>query len=79
DYAPLLPKGTILKVTSWHDNTAANKNNPDPEQWVGYGDRTVDEMAHAWVDVTYLEQDDFDTLVAAREEAAAGVADASRD
>ena len=35
DAAPLLPKGTILKVTAWHDNTAANKNNPDPNQWVG--------------------------------------------
>ena len=28
---------------AWYDNTKANKNNPDPEQWVGYGDRTVDE------------------------------------
>jgi hypothetical protein len=26
----------------------------------------VDEMAHAWVDVTYLEQAEFDRLVAAR-------------
>ena len=25
------------------------------------------EMAHAWVDVTYLEQDDFEAQVAARE------------
>ncbi len=31
DAAPLLPKGTILKITSWYDNTTANKNNPDPE------------------------------------------------
>jgi len=23
--APLLPKGTILKITGWHDNTTANK------------------------------------------------------
>jgi hypothetical protein len=37
-----------------------------PEQWVGWGDRTVDEMVHAWVNVTYLEQDDYDTLVAER-------------
>ena len=57
--APLLPKGTILKITSWHDNTAANKNNPDPNQWVGWGDRTVDEMAHAWVNITYMEDEDF--------------------
>jgi hypothetical protein len=66
DTAPILPKGTMLVFTAWHDNTRANLNNPDPEQWVGWGDRTVDEMAHAWVDVTYLEQEDYDKLVAAR-------------
>jgi hypothetical protein len=66
DAAPLLPKGTTLVFTAWHDNTAENKNNPDPTQWVGWGDRTVDEMAHCWVDVTYLDPIDFDQLVAAR-------------
>ncbi|HUL73728.1 MAG TPA: hypothetical protein VLT86_11540 [Vicinamibacterales bacterium] len=66
DAAPLLPKGTVLAFTAWHDNTAANPNNPDPRQWVGWGDRTVDEMAHAWVDVTYLDQAEFDKLVAER-------------
>lgn len=69
--APLLPKGTTLVITAWHDNTPENPNNPDPEQWVGWGDRTVDEMAHAWVDVTYLEQADFERLVAEREAKAA--------
>jgi len=64
--APLLPQGTILTFTALHDNTAANRSNPDPAQWVGWGDRTVDEMAHVWVDVTYLEQADFEKLVAAR-------------
>ncbi len=64
--APLLPKGTTLVFTAWHDNTSANPSNPDPAQWVGWGDRTVDEMAHAWVDVTYLEQQDYERLVAAR-------------
>ncbi len=67
DVAPLLPKGTTLVFTAWHDNTESNPNNPDSRQWVGYGDRTVDEMAHAWVDVTYLEQDEFERQVAARE------------
>ncbi len=66
DVAPLLPKGTVIVITAWHDNTADNPSNPDPEQWVGWGDRTVDEMAHAWVDVTYLEQEEFDRLVAER-------------
>jgi hypothetical protein len=63
---PLLPKGTTLVFTAWHDNTANNRNNPDPRQWVGWGDRTVDEMAHAWVDVTYLDQPEFDRLLAER-------------
>ena len=30
--APLLPKGTILKITAWHDNTTGKKSNPDPNQ-----------------------------------------------
>jgi mono/diheme cytochrome c family protein len=72
--APLLPKGTMLVFTAWHDNTAANPNNPDPNQWVGWGDRTVDEMAHVWVDVTYLEQAEFDQLVAARKARTAAAA-----
>ena len=66
EVAPLLPKGTMLAFTAWHDNTAANLNNPDPGQWVGWGDRTVDEMAHNWIDVTYLEQAEFDKMVADR-------------
>ncbi len=59
DDAPVLPKGTVIHVMAWHDNTTANSNNPDPNQWVGYGDRTVDEMAHAWVNVTYMTDDDY--------------------
>jgi hypothetical protein len=42
DVAPLLPKGTILHFVTWYDNTSNNKANPDPNQWVGWGDRTVD-------------------------------------
>jgi len=59
DAAPMFPRGTVIHVVAWHDNTTANKNNPDPDQWVGYGDRTVDEMAHAWVNVTYVSDDDY--------------------
>ena len=66
DAAPILPKGTILKFTSWHDNTAANKENPDPNQWVGWGERTVDEMAHAWVNITYLSDAEYLAAITAR-------------
>jgi hypothetical protein len=67
--APLLPKGTLIKVTAWHDNTTANKANPDPNVWVGYGDRTVDEMAHAWVNVTYMNDTDYRAAIEERRKA----------
>jgi hypothetical protein len=66
DAAPLLPKGTILHLVAWYDNTKNNKNNPDPDQWVGYGDRTVDEMGHAWLNITYYNDEDFKAELAAR-------------
>jgi hypothetical protein len=72
DAAPLLPKGTVLRITSWHDNTAANPSNPDPNQWVGWGDRTVDEMSHAWVNVTYMDDADYEAEVQARKVRLAG-------
>ncbi len=59
DEAPVLPKGTVIHVKAWFDNTAGHKGNPDPDQWVGWGDRTVDEMAHAWVNVTYISEEDY--------------------
>jgi len=59
DATPVLPKGTMLHFVSWWDNTASNKSNPDPDQWVGYGDRTVDEMAHAWINIVYMKDEDF--------------------
>jgi hypothetical protein len=68
DAAPVLPKGTVLHIKAWHDNTIANKNNPDPSQWVGWGDRTVDEMAHAWVNVTYISDEDYQQWLATQKE-----------
>jgi len=59
DAAPVLPKGTILRITAYYDNTSANKGNPDPNQWIGYGDRTVDEMGHAWVNVTNISDQEY--------------------
>ena len=64
--APLLPKGTMLRITAWHDNTPNNKSNPDPTQYVGRGDRTVYEMAHAWVNITFMSDADYEAEVAAR-------------
>jgi hypothetical protein len=65
---PLLPKGTVIVITAWYDNSASNPNNPDPDQWVVFGRRTVDEMSHAWVGITYIEDEEyFEALVAERD------------
>jgi hypothetical protein len=71
DAAPVFPKGTVIHVSAYYDNTRANKNNPDPDQWVGYGDRTVDEMAHAWMNVVYLTDAEYEELLAERKAKAA--------
>jgi len=44
DYAPLLPKGTILHIIGYFDSTAANKNVPDPRNWSGSGNRSITNM-----------------------------------
>ena len=63
---PLLPKGTVLLFHSQYDNTADNPINPDPDQWVLFGARGVDEMSHAWVGMTYLDETAFERLTAER-------------
>ncbi|MBM3770169.1 MAG: hypothetical protein FJW27_02570 [Acidimicrobiia bacterium] len=67
DYAPLIPKGAVLVVTGYYDNTVKNKGNPDPDQWVGGGSRTADEMSHAWIAVTHLDDEGYAQIVADRE------------
>ncbi len=66
DAAPLLPAGAVLVIKQWYDNTANNPNNPDPDQWVYGGSRTGDEMSHAWIAVTHLDDDGFEKIVAER-------------
>ena len=63
---PLLPKGTTLLFTSVFDNTAANEINPDPNQWVVFGRRGVDEMSHMWVGISYLDEEQYQMLLAER-------------
>ena len=69
DVAPLLPAGTLVRVSAWHDNTASNRFNPDPNQWVGWGQRSYDEMYHAHVWYIELEQADYDAMVLERQAA----------
>lgn len=71
DAAPLLPRGTVLLITTLWDNTAANPINPDPRQWVIFGQRGVDEMSHVWLGMTYLTDEQFERLSSQRTRMAA--------
>ena len=57
--APLLPAGTILHVIGWHNNTASNRYNPDPKNWVGFGNRSIDDMSFAWMSFYHMPQDEY--------------------
>ena len=45
------------------DNTANNPLSIDPDQWVVFGGRSVDAMSHFHVSVTYLEEEEYDSLL----------------
>jgi hypothetical protein len=66
DVAPLLPAGTVLHMIGIHDNTSANRHNPDPNMWAGFGERSVDDMVQVWLDLVYLDDADFQKAVAER-------------
>jgi len=66
--APLVPAGTILHVTTWHDNTAANRANLDPQNWVGSGQRTIDEMGFGWIGWYDMTDEEYEAELSARDE-----------
>jgi len=66
DAAPLLPAGTMLHSIMWHDNTAKNPFNPDPDAQITYGQRTIDEMGSAWLSWYYMSDEDFKKETEAR-------------
>jgi len=66
DEQPLLPAGTTLHVISWHNNSASNKFNPDPDALVTFGQRTIDDMAFAWVSYYYLSDEEYKQQVEER-------------
>jgi hypothetical protein len=69
DVAPVLPANTTLHIISWYDNTANNKYNPDPKNFVGFGNRSVDDMSFAWMNVYYLSPDEYQQRTQERDRA----------
>jgi hypothetical protein len=66
DEQPLLPAGTVLHLTSWYDNSPTNKFNPDPDNTITYGQRTIDEMGGAWISYYNLTEEEYKQQVAER-------------
>ena len=64
--APLLPKGTILRVTGYFDNTPSNKNVADPRNWSGLGHRSIDNMLLMIGQGVYLTDDQYADEVSKR-------------
>ena len=52
----------MLHVTAYHDNSAANKENPDPSAFVAWGNRAVDEMNIGWVDYYTISEEEYAAL-----------------
>ena len=38
-----IPKGVVMRVEFWYDNSTSNKCNSDPSRWVYYGDQGWEE------------------------------------
>jgi hypothetical protein len=51
-----IPKGTRFVVTGYFDNSAKNRNNPDPAKAVRFGEPTTDEMMVGWITYTVDSQ-----------------------
>ena len=69
DAQPLLPAGTMLHNIQWHDNTKANPRALDPKNWVGDGQRTIDEMGFFWIGWVELTDEEYNTQLEARKAA----------
>ena len=67
--APLLPKGTVLRLTGYFDNSPSNPNVPDPRNWSGSGHRSVDNMFINLMQALYMDDEEFAAAVAEREAA----------
>ena len=67
-HAPILPKGTVVHIMGWYDNTTKNKNVVDPRNWKGWGNRSIDDMFILLPKVTFLDEEQYAEVVAEQEE-----------
>jgi len=66
DYAPLLPKGTILHLVGFLDSTTGNRNVADPRNWSGGGRRSVANMFIELGPAVVMTDEQFEAEMARR-------------
>jgi hypothetical protein len=66
NYAPLLPKGTILKMTGWLDNSAKNANIIEPRNQGNWGRRSVVNMLILFSNAIMLTDEQYEQELATR-------------
>jgi hypothetical protein len=69
NYAPILPRGTILHIIGYMDNTPNNKNIPDPRNWQGSGNRSIANMFIDLGQIMPLTDEQFQDEMEARRKA----------
>jgi len=65
--APLLPANTILHAIGWYDNSNTNPRNPEPRNWKGFGNRSIEDMMISIGKFIALSEDEYKAEVAARQ------------
>ena len=66
DVQPLIPKGSMLHVTSWFNNSPSNPWAGDSRNWVGFGQRSTDDMSFSWISYYELTDEEYEAAVAER-------------
>ena len=54
-----MPRGTILRITGYFDNTPTNPNVSDPRNWSGLGHRSIDNMMINIGQAVFLSDEEF--------------------
>jgi hypothetical protein len=67
DAAPLLPANTILHAIGYYDNSNGNPRNPEPRNWKGFGNRSIEDMMISIGKYIALSDDEYKAEVAARQ------------
>ena len=67
DVQPLIPKGSMIHITSWFDNSPSNPWAGDSRNWVGFGQRSTDDMSFSWISYYELTDEEYAASVAERQ------------